>query len=212
MKKILLIFGIVFIFAAALSLTGCGDKGGEDKVVKTAEEIEADKVKAKVHQEKWKAIVAKKRSGETSSPEARTQTRATDSPATRASSGSEPVSTVRLEYVRKDGLPGNYAGLSTPLKGSREDMVKGRDLYNRNCAACHGVRGDGESAMGRRLKPPASNLLVVLGLPEATDGYLFWAVSDGGRALRPPTAMPSFRQLSEEDRWRIIGALRKGLR
>ena len=210
MKNILVVFGLVFILVAALSLTGCGDKGGEDKVGKTAEEIKAEKAKA--YQDKWKAIVAKKRNGETSSPEARTQTRATDRPEAKASSGSETVSTVRLEYVRKDGLPGNYAGLSTPLKGSREDMVKGRDLYNRNCAACHGVRGAGESAMGRRLKPPASNLLVVSGLPEATDGYFFWAVSDGGRALRPMTAMPSFRQLSEEDRWRSICALRNGLR
>ena len=212
MKNILLVFGIVFIFAAALSLTGCGDKGGQDKdkVMKTAEEIKAEKAKA--YQDKWKAIAAKKRSGETSSPEARTQARPTGSPATRASSGSEPVSTVRLEYLRKDGLPGNYAGLSTPLKGSREDMVKGRDLYNRNCAACHGAKGTGESAMGGRLKPPASNLLMVSNLSEVTDGYLFWALSDGGRGLRPMTAMPSFRQLSEEDRWRIIGALRNGLR
>lgn len=207
MKNLFII--VVFAVVAGLSLAGCGDKADDVivEVVKTKAEIEAEKAKA--DQEKWRAIIAKKESGESSPTDGQRQERPKDRPEVKEGRG---FSTFRLEYVRKNGLPGNYASLSTPLKGSREDKVKGRELYNRNCAACHGVRGDGESAMGRRLKPSASNLLMVSDLPEATDGYLFWAVSDGGRGIRPPTPMPSFRQLSEDDKWRIIGALRKGLR
>ena len=43
--------------------------------------------------------------------------------------------------------------------------------------------------------------------PIAGDGYLMWAISEGGGQLG--TAMPAFRDaLSETDRWKIIRFLR----
>ena len=219
MKKVAVIFGLVFILASALSLTGCQDKGGGE-IVKTAEEVEAEKAKA--HQEKWRAIIAKKESGEKPSPkEAPAQRMPEDSPQAKAEAkrkaeikkartGSRGFSTPRLEYARKNGVPAEYGGLTAPTGGSWKDDIIGRDLYKKNCSSCHGSRAKGDSAMGRALTPPASDLIRVMAASEVTDGYLFWAMTEGGRALG--TAMPSFKDLSKEDRWRIVAALRKGLK
>ena len=202
-------------------MAGCGDKTdkGAGEAVKSKEEIEAEKVKA--HQDKWRAIIAKKESGESSTPDGQRQERPKDRPQPtaeakmksdreKAASESRRFSTLRLDYLRKDGIPSKYATLSTPLEGSWEDDMKGRGLYKKNCASCHGSRADGESAMTKTLTPPPTNLLMLNGIPEATDAYFFWTISEGGDAVK--SAMPSFKELPEEDRWRIVGALRKGLK
>lgn len=176
MKNIFVIFGLVFIFAAALSLTGCGDGGDAGKAAVGTQ------------------------------PQERTEVRG------RGEAGNmPPLPTMRLNYMASNGLPQRYKAVSMPTEIADADGVKGRELYKKNCAACHGAKGDGDSVMGRALKPQASNLLMVSsGIPEATDGYFFWTLTEGGRAMS--SAMPSFATLSEEDRWRIINALRKGLK
>ena len=45
-------------------------------------------------------------------------------------------------------------------------------------------------------------------MPMATDGYLFWSISEGGIPIQ--TAMPAFKgSLSEEEIWKIIIYLRE---
>jgi hypothetical protein len=40
-------------------------------------------------------------------------------------------------------------------------------------------------------------------MPEATDAYLFWTVSEGGLPIKTPM-LPFKSTFSEEDRWKII--------
>ena len=119
-------------------------------------------------------------------------------------------STVRLEYVRKAGVSSKYAKLSPVLGGVWKVDPKERELYNKKCASCHGAKGDGDSVKGRALDPKASDLMMLLSLPEVSSGYIFWAMTEGGGVV--DSAMPSFKYLSEKDRWRIVSALRRGLK
>lgn len=101
---------------------------------------------------------------------------------------------------------------ASPVRGGRPDrapgsrevgsMGKGRSLYVKHCAACHGPTGRGDGASGRDLDPPPSSLCDgdVAG---QTDSQLFRKITRGRRP------MPSFRKLlSDQERWEIVSYVR----
>lgn len=113
----------------------------------------------------------------------------------------------RHRQAMMDGIPSDYAGARNPLPPTREVTAAGERLYQANCAVCHGSGGDGDGPGGAGLSPPPANLRWTVRRPVATDGYLMWAISDGGAAIG--TGMPAFAgALSEQDRWRIVHHLR----
>lgn len=118
--------------------------------------------------------------------------------------------TARLEYVRQNGVPPEFKELKNPLTPDKEVLEKGKKLFGVKCALCHGKEGRGDAPAGRALKPPAANLALLAAQSEADDGYLFWCITRGGRALR--SAMPVFKSLPEEDRWAIILHIKETLR
>lgn len=75
---------------------------------------------------------------------------------------------------------------------------RGRSLYARHCASCHGPTGRGDGEAGRDLDPQPSNLHD----PEiaaAPDTKLFRQITRGRRP------MPSFgRLLNDDDRWALV--------
>jgi len=77
----------------------------------------------------------------------------------------------------------------------------GESLYQENCVICHGKggRGDGEAAAGMNPKPKS---LVSRAIQLQTDGELFWKISEGR------DAMPSWKGLSEKERWSLVDFLR----
>jgi hypothetical protein len=134
---------------------------------------------------------------------------ASGKPTTAGPSAEHP--TVRLLHVREKGIIKEYTGLSNPLDATGENIKKGGEIFRTRCSMCHGEKGFGDVPAGRLLMPPASNIAVMAGLPEASDAYLFWTISEGGMKLR--TQMPSFKgTLSEEDIWRVILYVRAELK
>jgi len=104
-------------------------------------------------------------------------------------------------------VPAPYAGMENPLPATSEVVAKGAELFQMNCSACHGTGGKGDGPAGEKLSPQPSDLTHILQAPLARDGYLFWAVSEGGK--RFDTAMPAFNEiLDEQARWQIIHYLR----
>jgi hypothetical protein len=102
--------------------------------------------------------------------------------------------TKRILYVRENGVPEdykdkanpleateeNYKDKANPLEATEENIEMGKELYRTHCSMCHGKEGLGDTPAGRSLSPPASNMALIMGMPEATDAYLFWTVSEGG--------------------------------
>ncbi len=80
-------------------------------------------------------------------------------------------------------------------------LKAGQSLFSENCVLCHGKagKGDGEAAAAMNPKPKS---LVSRSVQSQTDGELFWKISEGREA------MPSWKGLSEKERWSLVVFLR----
>ena len=81
------------------------------------------------------------------------------------------------------------------------NLGRGKQLYARACAACHGVNGAGPGPALRALRPVPSNFWDSDLMNNLTPFEAFNAVSLGVAG----TSMPSFQQaLSADDRWNVV--------
>ena len=76
-------------------------------------------------------------------------------------------------------------------------IEKGRALYAANCSACHGPSGEGQGNIPAIAKGSAQ---------QATDGELFWLVTNGDIA----NGMPAWKQLADAQRWQVVAFLKSG--
>ncbi len=82
---------------------------------------------------------------------------------------------------------------------SLPDLAKGSKLYLENCASCHGASGNGQGPLARGMTPPP---IAFTDIERARQRSLFALYQVIGQGLEG-TAMPSFAQLSDEDRWAL---------
>lgn len=89
-----------------------------------------------------------------------------------------------------------------PISIARQDLARGRERFDIFCAACHGLRGDGDSAVAPNMalrKPPSLISDEVRAYPP---GRVF-AIITLGYGLMPTYAA----ELPIEDRWAVIAYL-----
>jgi mono/diheme cytochrome c family protein len=107
-----------------------------------------------------------------------------------------------------------FSDLPVPPKPevTAELLEHGKTVYNQNCAACHGVAGDGRAEAAAFLLPRPRNFIQanyrLRSTPSGqlpTDVDLFRSVSLG----LPGTPMPPWKHmLSEEERWAVVEYLK----
>jgi high-affinity iron transporter len=90
------------------------------------------------------------------------------------------------------------------LAHSHGELAEGQGLYLSQCASCHGATGDGTGPLASTLLTPAPNFTQPARLARRTDAELFDAVHDGVAG----TAMPAFRNLTDDERWKTIAFVR----
>lgn len=102
-----------------------------------------------------------------------------------------------LSYVSDPNwkTPPEAVSKPNPLAGQPELAGGGRKLFQRNCAQCHGEKGQG-------LKNAADLQLPVV--QQQSDGALFWKITNGN----PRRGMPSFSGIPELQRWQLVLYLR----
>jgi high-affinity iron transporter len=81
----------------------------------------------------------------------------------------------------------------------RPDLARGGALYAQACAACHGVRGDGQTALTETMNPRPTSFLDAEVMDGLSPYRAFNTVSFGV----PGTPMPEFSTLDEQDRWSL---------
>lgn len=95
--------------------------------------------------------------------------------------------------------------LKNPFAASQANFTRGKLVYERSCAACHGKDGDGASSalVARGLMAPT--VLVSPVVKNMADGQIFYATTYGG-----PKVMKGLADIiSREDRWKAILYIRE---
>jgi mono/diheme cytochrome c family protein len=101
-------------------------------------------------------------------------------------------------------LPGAAIGRdSKPPKKTSELLSLGKKLFEQNCVACHGTKGDGKGPAGVALKPSPSDFAEPLKKWPNTKGdpqKIFEVISKG----IANSAMVGWSQFSEKERWGLV--------
>ncbi|TSA29380.1 MAG: cytochrome c [Ignavibacteriales bacterium] len=93
--------------------------------------------------------------------------------------------------------------LKNPLVEDAKATKEGKNLYNTNCASCHGDKGEGNGPAAAALNPKPKNLSSKQ-VQEQSDGALYWKITTG----KPP--MISWKSaLSEKQRWSLVNYIRQ---
>jgi len=88
--------------------------------------------------------------------------------------------------------------VKNPVKAAKESIQKGKEIYDKKCALCHGAQGDGKGPASKGLSPKPTSFKESHG-EKMTDGEHFWKIKTG------KGAMPSYeKDLTEEERWHVI--------
>lgn len=93
--------------------------------------------------------------------------------------------------------------LRNPLQRNAQVMARGKLMFERHCAACHGVQGDGKGPVVGPGKFPFAPALNAAPTQARSDGYIY-AVIDVGRGLMPPYGA----RITHLDRWAIVSYVR----
>ena len=93
--------------------------------------------------------------------------------------------------------------LKNPLVDNLKAVKKGKTLFNRYCATCHGENGEGDGPQAASLNTKPKNLTSKL-IKRESDGALFWKISNG----KQPMIAWKYT-LSEKQRWQLVDYVRQ---
>ncbi len=79
------------------------------------------------------------------------------------------------------------------------DLSHGAQLFQQNCASCHGVKGDAKTPMARQLDPPPIAFADRDRASQRSPFALYQVINQGLEG----TAMQSFAQLPDADKWAL---------
>jgi mono/diheme cytochrome c family protein len=87
----------------------------------------------------------------------------------------------------------------SPVADTPESIAAGRQLFQANCAICHGPKGLGDGPAAFTLNPRPVNLQ--LHVPQHAQGEVYYWITEGVAG----TGMPAWKdKLTDEQRWQIV--------
>jgi len=110
-----------------------------------------------------------------------------------------------LEAQRRGGDP-KAAAVKNPVAATAQSITNGRNLYNKNCRQCHGLRGQGDGPLAPRNPRPA-DLTDDKWDHGSTDGELFAIIWNGAPA-KDSEMKPMKGVLRENDVWHLVNFIR----
>lgn len=89
---------------------------------------------------------------------------------------------------------------TVPISGDEANLAAGAQIYRENCAVCHALPGQRETAIALGMYPKPPKLLEGKGVTDDPAGESYWKVANGIRL----TGMPGFQgTLSEAQMWQV---------
>jgi mono/diheme cytochrome c family protein len=100
-------------------------------------------------------------------------------------------------------VPEEAKQLKNPLQPTAAVLKSAREMYADKCARCHGDIGKGDGRDANRYDPAPTDLTDPKKMNAATDGELFYKISEGKKP------MPVFKnKLTEDQRWQLVLLIR----
>jgi mono/diheme cytochrome c family protein len=100
-------------------------------------------------------------------------------------------------------VPEEAKQLKNPVQPSAPALKSAREVYADKCAHCHGDTGKGDGRDANRYDPAPTDLTDSKKMNAATDGELFYKISEGKKP------MPVFKnKLTEDQRWQLVLLIR----
>jgi len=101
----------------------------------------------------------------------------------------------------KEKIPKEYQIMDrTPVTPTPRSLARGEEVFFKNCAVCHGEKGDGLGPAAAGMDPAPANFLDLDHSATYGPGEKYWLIGNGSEA----TGMPAFPQLSPADRWHAV--------
>jgi mono/diheme cytochrome c family protein len=97
------------------------------------------------------------------------------------------------------------AKLKNPVAADATSVAAGKQLYDKQCAGCHGDTGKGDGAMGEELNPKPANLADADWKHGSTDGEIYTVIRDG---VKSTGMKPYARKLTTHQIWDVVNYVR----
>ena len=95
------------------------------------------------------------------------------------------------------------AFILNPIPRSSESIARGKDIFLRNCVACHGSSGRGDGVAAASLPARPKDLSKLAPPPIFPDGVIAYRIANG------VNLMPAWKAvLSDDDLWDLINFIR----
>lgn len=117
----------------------------------------------------------------------------------------------RKQHVIMYDVPSPYRGARDPKPDTEAKLWRGRELFDRHCASCHGWSGQGNGPESFALVPAPADLEWLARTPKIrSQAYIYWSIAEGGR--RFDSEMPAYKDsLSKDEMWAVTAYLRAGM-
>lgn len=115
-----------------------------------------------------------------------------------------PLTEEEIKAITKLGPTGEaFPQLENPMTDKAASASRGKPLFEKNCAKCHGLNGNGYGTVAHGFTTWPRQLWAWNNAGSAADGYLFWFITNG-RTDMPPWGVI----LTEEQRWDLISYIK----
>ena len=93
--------------------------------------------------------------------------------------------------------------VNNPTVDFDSSIKRGKDMFAKNCAKCHGLNGNGYGVVAHGFSTWPRQLWAWYKADSAADSYLYWII-ENGKSDMPPWGLV----LSEEERWDLINYIK----
>jgi mono/diheme cytochrome c family protein len=105
-----------------------------------------------------------------------------------------------ITSIALDARVNKEAPKSSPLQPSDDVYASGARIYRTNCAVCHGLPGQEQTAIAKGEFPKPPEFFKGKGLSDDPPGVTYWKVANGIRL----TGMPGFTgSLTTDQMWQV---------
>lgn len=106
----------------------------------------------------------------------------------------------KIAHMALNAVVKKEAPKNAPIPADETNLAGGAKVYRQNCAVCHGLPGQPETAIAHGMFPTVPQLFKGKGVTDDPAGVTYWKAANGIRL----SGMPGFKgALSDTELWQV---------